>query len=212
MSVIRSRFRPAQLVRSDMTRKVSGPEIERVVQLLGRLPGLGPRSARKAALALIKRRNDLLVPLAEALAERGRQDRRVPQLRQPRHGVAVQPLPGSAPRSQHDRRRRGDRRSLGAGARRRRQWPLPRAWRPPVAARRHRARPPQHRAPHRARRKLAKCRRSCSPSTPRSRVSRRRITSPSIWRRRASSSRVSPRACPWAASSTIWTKGRWRRP
>ena len=52
-----------------MTRKVSGPEIERIVQLLGRLPGLGPRSARKAALALIKRRNDLLVPLAGALAE-----------------------------------------------------------------------------------------------------------------------------------------------
>lgn len=52
-----------------MTRKVSGPEIERVIQLLGRLPGLGPRSARKAALALIKRRNDLLVPLADALAD-----------------------------------------------------------------------------------------------------------------------------------------------
>ena len=51
-----------------MSRKVSGPEIERVVQLLGRLPGLGPRSARKAALALIKRRNELLVPLADALA------------------------------------------------------------------------------------------------------------------------------------------------
>jgi len=52
-----------------MTRKVSGPEIERVIQLLGRLPGLGPRSARKAALALIKRRNELLVPLSEALAD-----------------------------------------------------------------------------------------------------------------------------------------------
>jgi len=52
-----------------MTKKVSGPEIERVIQLLGRLPGLGPRSARKAALALIKRRNDLLVPLADALAD-----------------------------------------------------------------------------------------------------------------------------------------------
>jgi recombination protein RecR len=51
-----------------MTRKVSGPEIERIVQLLGRLPGLGPRSARKAALALLKRRNDLLLPLAQALA------------------------------------------------------------------------------------------------------------------------------------------------
>jgi recombination protein RecR len=51
-----------------MTRKVSGPEIERIVQLLGRLPGLGQRSARKAALALLKRRNDLLLPLAQALA------------------------------------------------------------------------------------------------------------------------------------------------
>jgi recombination protein RecR len=51
-----------------MTRKVSGPEIERVVQLLARLPGLGPRSARKAALALLKRRNELLLPLTEALA------------------------------------------------------------------------------------------------------------------------------------------------
>lgn len=52
-----------------MSRKVSGPEIERVIQLLGRLPGLGPRSARKAALALIKRRNDLLIPLSEALSD-----------------------------------------------------------------------------------------------------------------------------------------------
>jgi recombination protein RecR len=39
-----------------------------VVQLLGRLPGLGPRSARKAALALLKKRNELLLPLSEALA------------------------------------------------------------------------------------------------------------------------------------------------
>ncbi len=51
-----------------MTRRISGPEIERVVQLLARLPGLGPRSARKAALALLKKRNELLVPLSEALA------------------------------------------------------------------------------------------------------------------------------------------------
>ncbi len=43
-------------------------ELDRLIQLLAKLPGLGPRSARKAALALIKRRNDLLVPLAEALA------------------------------------------------------------------------------------------------------------------------------------------------
>jgi recombination protein RecR len=50
-----------------MSHKIAGPEIERVVQLLSRLPGLGPRSARKAALALLKKRQELLVPLADAL-------------------------------------------------------------------------------------------------------------------------------------------------
>ncbi|MEL7303790.1 MAG: recombination mediator RecR [Pseudomonadota bacterium] len=52
-----------------MARSTSGPEIDRMIQLMGRLPGLGHRSARKAALALVKRRNDLLLPLAEALRE-----------------------------------------------------------------------------------------------------------------------------------------------
>ena len=47
--------------------KIGGPEIERLVQLLGRLPGLGHRSSRKAALALLKRREDLLNPLADAM-------------------------------------------------------------------------------------------------------------------------------------------------
>jgi recombination protein RecR len=55
-----------------MARKTAGPEIERLVQLLARLPGLGPRSARKAALALLKRRSDLLEPLASALGEAAR--------------------------------------------------------------------------------------------------------------------------------------------
>ncbi|MGQ9366714.1 recombination mediator RecR [Azospirillum sp. ST 5-10] len=45
-----------------------GPEIERLIQLLARLPGLGPRSARRAALLLLKRRDGLLVPLSEAMA------------------------------------------------------------------------------------------------------------------------------------------------
>ena len=52
-----------------MANKTAGPEIERLIKLLARLPGLGPRSARKAALTLIKRRGDLLEPLTEALAE-----------------------------------------------------------------------------------------------------------------------------------------------
>jgi recombination protein RecR len=50
-----------------MSKKIAGPEIERLVQLLARLPGLGPRSARKAALGLLKKRQDLLVPLSDAL-------------------------------------------------------------------------------------------------------------------------------------------------
>lgn len=52
-----------------MNRKSSGTEIERLIGLLARLPGLGSRSARKAALALLKRRVDLLEPLAAALTD-----------------------------------------------------------------------------------------------------------------------------------------------
>ncbi|MCR9221565.1 MAG: recombination mediator RecR [Alphaproteobacteria bacterium] len=44
-------------------------EIERLIQLLARLPGLGPRSARRAALELIRKRESLMRPLAQAMAE-----------------------------------------------------------------------------------------------------------------------------------------------
>lgn len=46
-----------------------GPEIEELMRLLARLPGLGPRSARRAALHLLKRREALLDPLARTMAE-----------------------------------------------------------------------------------------------------------------------------------------------
>ena len=52
-----------------MSKKVAGPEIERLIQYLARMPGLGSRSARKAALHLIKKREELLLPLAAALTE-----------------------------------------------------------------------------------------------------------------------------------------------
>ena len=52
-----------------MTERVAGPEILRMIELIARLPGLGPRSARRVALHLLKRRDSLLVPLAEALGE-----------------------------------------------------------------------------------------------------------------------------------------------
>ena len=47
----------------------AGPEIERLIALLAKLPGLGQRSARRAALALLKRREQLLYPLHAALGE-----------------------------------------------------------------------------------------------------------------------------------------------
>ena len=46
-----------------------GPEIERLIQLLAKLPGLGPRSARRAVLDLLKKRETLMEPLALALQE-----------------------------------------------------------------------------------------------------------------------------------------------
>lgn len=44
-----------------------GPEIEQLIQLLARLPGLGPRSARRAVLHLIKKKEGLMIPLSAAL-------------------------------------------------------------------------------------------------------------------------------------------------
>ncbi|MFA7639053.1 MAG: recombination mediator RecR [Parvibaculum sp.] len=48
---------------------VTGPEIERLIALLAKLPGLGPRSARRAVLQLIKKKETLLSPLAFAMAD-----------------------------------------------------------------------------------------------------------------------------------------------
>ncbi|MBO6636042.1 recombination mediator RecR [Parvibaculum sp.] len=48
---------------------VTGPEIERLIALLAKLPGLGPRSARRAVLQLIKKKETLLSPLAAAMAD-----------------------------------------------------------------------------------------------------------------------------------------------
>jgi len=58
-----------QLSGTIMKRNVVGAEIERLIQLLSRLPGLGPRSARRAALHLVKNREKLMRPLGAALAD-----------------------------------------------------------------------------------------------------------------------------------------------
>lgn len=52
-----------------MSGRIAGAEIERLIQLMARLPGLGPRSARRAALHLIKRKELLFAPLAAAMGD-----------------------------------------------------------------------------------------------------------------------------------------------
>ena len=52
-----------------MATHTAGPEIERLIQLLAKLPGLGPRSARRAALVLLKKREALLEPLGTAMRD-----------------------------------------------------------------------------------------------------------------------------------------------
>ncbi len=48
---------------------IAAPEIEALISLLAKVPGLGPRSARRAALQLLKKKDQLMVPLAAALGE-----------------------------------------------------------------------------------------------------------------------------------------------
>ena len=161
-----------------MSSNVAGPEIERLIQLLARLPGLGPRSARRAALHLIRKRETLLEPLAEAMRVAEERIVDLLGLRQRRHARSLHDLRRPSARSFDPRRRRIGRRSLGAGARGRDPGALSRARRRAVAARRRRARRSQPRAARRARRRGRGRARSSSPSTRRSTARRRRITSP----------------------------------
>ncbi len=49
-----------------------GPEIDRLIQLLAKLPGLGPRSARRAALFMLKHKEQVMLPLAQIVGETAR--------------------------------------------------------------------------------------------------------------------------------------------
>ena len=51
---------------------MGGPEIEHLIALLAKLPGMGPRSARRAALKMLQQPETRMLPLASALAETAR--------------------------------------------------------------------------------------------------------------------------------------------
>ena len=50
-----------------MKSRISNPEIDKLILLISKLPGFGPKSASRAALHLIKNKEQLMVPLAESL-------------------------------------------------------------------------------------------------------------------------------------------------
>ncbi len=133
-------------------------ELDRLVALLAKLPGLGPRSARRAALYLLKRRESLMEPLSQALMETARQIRPCSVCGNPDTtdpcAICADPAPRSASRLR--RRRRG--RSLGARAVRRVQGPLSRARRHAFGARRRRPGRPAHRRARRPRRRWRRAR------------------------------------------------------
>src|SRR5271163_2390632 len=58
--------------RSSDLAAAAGPEIERLIALLAKLPGLGPRSARRAALKMLQQPEARMFPLAAALTEAAR--------------------------------------------------------------------------------------------------------------------------------------------
>jgi recombination protein RecR len=51
---------------------MGGPEVERLIDLLAKLPGLGPRSARRATLKMLQQPETRMLPLAAALTEAAR--------------------------------------------------------------------------------------------------------------------------------------------
>ena len=126
---------------------MNGPEIERLIQLLGRLPGLGPRSARRVALHLLKKRETLMQPLSAALADAARAIRACSICG---NLDTIDPCSICADPRRDRRpalRRRGCRRPVGDGARQDLLRPLSRAGRLAVGARRHRPGRAQHRQP-----------------------------------------------------------------
>ena len=77
---------------------LGGPEIERLIDLLAKLPGFGPRSARRAALRMLQQPEARMLPLAAALSEAARAVKTCSRVRQSRQPRPLRDLHRPAPR------------------------------------------------------------------------------------------------------------------
>ena len=199
--------------RGDPPRDLPRDPIEHLVGLLARLPGLGRRSARRAALKMLMHPEKAMLPLAEAL-------RAAAAAVQP-CGVcgnlsAPQPLRHlhrCAARPRADLRGRGGRRALGAGARPCASRPLSRAGRHALGARRRRAGGSGGAAAARPHRRGGGAGRGGDPGPARHGGWRDHGALPLGPAAPAAACRSPgwPRACRWAGRSTCWTRAPWPR-
>ena len=95
---------------------MGGPEIEHLIWLLAKLPGMGPRSARRAALKLLQQPDARMLPLASALAEAARSVKSMRSVRQSGQPRSVRRSAPIRSATAPDLCCRGRRRSMGAGA------------------------------------------------------------------------------------------------
>ncbi len=182
---------------------MSGPPatIEALIELMARLPGLGPRSARRAVLYLVRRRGQSLVPLAEAMArvaETARDCVTCGNLATADEEISVSTAPGQWP----DLRGRGCGGPLGDGTHPCLRRALSRPWRHAVGAGCGGARGSGPAAAGRpiAREGIAEVILALNATL----KARPTPTSPTCCRA-ASRSAPWPRACRWGSSSTIST-------
>ena len=100
---------PARAVASPRPRIVLRPPVQRLITELGKLPGIGNRTAQRLAFHILRASKEDAYALADAIREVKEQDRPLRGLLQPRRGPALHDLRRRAPRPGADLRRRGAR-------------------------------------------------------------------------------------------------------
>ena len=98
---------PGAACRAVPSRALHAPPVQRLVTELGKLPGIGQRTAQRLAFHVLRADPEDALALADAIREVKERVGALRGLLQPRRGAALPDLPGRAPRRLADLRRRG---------------------------------------------------------------------------------------------------------